>query len=183
MKTGMKKTLLITMLLIAGLLVLTGCGDIPEDDDFPVSRLIEFRLNGFEKSEYAFTTPGILLDNDSLEGNIVSIQYADERENAPENRTARIVAAKTDSVLTSYRVWRHYARENDAGMKSLLTSFPLYGGSYEISEKGRFLESWFKSDWVFLLESGDETVLEQMKTQIERFFKREKYVNESVIEI
>jgi len=68
-------------------------------------------------------------------------------------------------------------------MKSLLTSFPLYGGTYEISKQGRFLESWFKSDWVFVLESSDEDILEQMKTQIERFFKREKYVNESVIEI
>ncbi|MEA1884313.1 MAG: hypothetical protein U9N62_07340 [Thermotogota bacterium] len=174
----MKKPLFSVLLIIFVMLFLTSCGEVPEKDDFTVSTLVDFKLANYKTAEFKFDNVSDFLENDSLEGNMISITYSGKN-----GGYAKIVSARTTKRKGVYYLWGAFAKENNALFKSSFTSIPFLMGEYKAQEGNLYVESWFKEKWFFYLESDSSEELETIRIQLIDFFENPEVINESVIEL
>ena len=173
-----KKSLSYVFLIIFVMLLLTSCGEIPEREDFTVSTLVDFKIARYKATEYEFTNVSDFLDNEALEGNMISIVYSSNN-----GTYAKIVSAHTTKSKGVYYLWRAFAKENNALFKSSFTSIPFLMGEYKTENGNLFVESWFKEKWFFYLESDSIEELETIRIQLIDFFENPDGINESVIDL
>lgn len=168
----------IFIILIITMLLIVSCEKIPEKDDFSVSKLIDFKLAGYQSERYEFLDVSDFLNNESIEGNMISIGYSSQA-----GSQTTIIAAKTLKTKGVYYLWRHFAKENDAMIKASFTSIPFLMGEFHREKDDKYVYSWFKDKWFFLIESKTRDDLEKTKTLLTDFFENAKVINESVIEL
>lgn len=174
----MKKNLFAVLLTVFVLLFLTSCGEVPERDDFTVSRLVDFKLANYKATQYEFNSVSDFLENDSLEGNMISIVYSGKN-----GAYAKIVSAHTTNGKGVYYLWRAFAKENNALFKSSFTSIPFLMGEYKAQEGNLYMESWFREKWFFYIESDSSEDLETIRIELIDYLENPKVINESVIEL
>jgi len=176
--SNLKQSLFIYFLIIPVVLFLTACGDVPENSDFTVSNLVDFKLSNYKATEYTFDNVSDYLDNDNLQGNMISVVYSGKN-----GVYARIVSAQTSKGKGVYYLWRAFAKENKALFKSSFTSIPFLMGEYQAQKANRYVLSWFKEKWFFYIECDSSKELESIKMQLVEFFENPKVINESVIDL
>jgi len=174
----MKKAFISFFLVAVIILLLTSCGEVPEKEGFTVSNLVDFKLSNYKATEYEFNNVSDFLDNDSLEGNMISIVYS-----GINGSYAKIVSAHTTKSKGVYYLWRAFAKENNALFKSSFTAIPFLMGEYKTDKDSLYVESWFKEKWFFYLESDNSEELERIRIQLNDFFENPDVINESVIEL
>lgn len=173
-----KRSLGVFILIMIILLFFVSCEKIPEKDDFSVSKLIDFKLAGYKADKYEFSDVSDFLDNESLEGNMISIHYSSET-----NGQTTIIAAKTAKTKGVYYLWRHFAKENNALFKASFSSIPFLLGEFSQQKDDTYVYSWFKDKWFFLIETKTEDELKTTRTLLTDFFENAKVINESVIDL
>jgi len=158
--------------------MLTSCGEIPEQEDFSVSKFVDFKISNFKATKYQFDNVSDFLKNDSLEGNMITIVYSGKND-----VYAKLVSAHTSKSKGVYYLWRDFAKENNVLFKSSFTSIPFLMGEFKAESNNIYAESWFKDKWFFYIESDSLENLESIQIQLIDFFKNPDVINESVIEL
>ena len=174
----MKQTVFLFLLIVFTMVFLTSCSEVPESDDFTVSNLVDFKLLNYKATQFEFNNITDFLDNDSLEGNMISIVYSGKN-----GSYTKIVSGHSTKNKGAYYLWRAFAKENNALFKSSFTSIPFLMGEYKAEEGNLYIESWFKEKWFFYLESDSSVELETVRIQLIDFFENPDVINESVIDL
>lgn len=166
------------LLILLMIILLSSCGEVPEQDEFTVSKLVDLKISNYKAIQYEFHNVSDYLSNDSLEGNMIIVTY-----NSKGNTHAKIVSAHTTKLKGVYYLWRDFAKENNALFKSSFTAVPFVMGEYKIENDNLFVDSWFKDKWFFYIESETPEGLESIRTQVIEYFKNPDVINESVIDL
>lgn len=174
----MKKSLFPVLLTILAMLMLTSCGEVPEKDDFTISKLVDFKITNYKATQYQFDNVSDFLKNDSLEGNMITIIYSGKN-----NSYAKLVSAHTTKSKGVYYLWRDFAKENNALFKSSFTSIPFVMGEFKEETNRLYVKSWFKKKWFFYIESDSLQKLESIRIQLIDFIENPDVINESVIDL
>ena len=166
------------LFLLLSVFLFTSCSEVPDKEDFSVSKFLDLRLSEYKPVHLEFSNVSDFLDNDKIEGNIITIVY-----DGINNRHAKIVCAHTTQSRGVYYVWRAFAKENNQLFQSSFTSIPFLMGEFKAEVNERYIDSWFKEKWFFYLESDSAEALKQIRNQVIEFFKNPGVINESVIDI
>lgn len=166
------------LVIVMTVFILSSCGEIPEEGDFTVSKLVDLKITNYKATQYEFYNVSDFLANDSVEGNMITVTYSGKNEGY-----AKIVSAHTTKAKGVYYIWRDFAKENNALFKSSFTAIPFIMGEYKAEENDLFIDSWFKGKWFFYIESDSVEELESLRFQLIDFFKNPDVINESVIDL
>jgi len=166
------------LFLFLSVFLFTSCSEVPEKEGFSVSKFVDLRLSGYTPVQLEFSNVSDFLDNDKIEGNMITIVYSGKND-----EHTKIVCAQTSQSRGVYYIWRAFAKENNRLFLSSFTSIPFLMGEFQAEINEQYINSWFKEKWFFYLESDSSEALKQVRNQLIEFIKNPDVINESVIDI
>ncbi len=174
----MKRCLISIILIISVIFLLSSCDEVPKDEDFSVSDLVDLKIINYRATQYEFHNVSDFLKKDDLEGNMITINYSGKN-----GTDVKIVSAHTTKSKAVYHLWRNFAKENNVLFKSSFTSIPFVMGEFKAENDNLYCESWFKEKWFFYIESDRSEEVEAIRIRLIDFFENPVVINERVIDL